>query len=299
MQVLPLPFHPLAHLETVILRKGAVTAALAPARGGMLTRLYVDQRPILYLDEATLLDPTKSVRGGNPVLFPTPGKLAGDQWAWQHRTGHLPQHGFARVLPWEVHARSETACTLALTSSAATLPNYPWPFRCEIEYELTHSGIAIRQSVANLGDDPMPFALGYHPYFWVPRAHKSGCFIPTAATSAFDNLTKRTASPPPVDLGGTEIDLHLINHVPHGAARADAVLLLWDGARVAIRTSAEFTRWVIWSKPDTDFVCVEPWTALGNALGDSGAPGAPPADPPTCLAPGARAAFAVEFALEQ
>src|SRR4051812_8129567 len=76
-------------------------AELVPARGGMATRFSVGKQPVLALDEATLLDPSKNVRGGIPVLFPSPGKLAGDRYA---RGGAMGQHGFARNLPWSVSA---------------------------------------------------------------------------------------------------------------------------------------------------------------------------------------------------
>ena len=71
---------------------------LAPSRGGMATRLALGGRHLFFLDESTLRDPTKNVRGGNPVLFPSPGKLEGD--CWKH--GTLKQHGFARNVAWEV-----------------------------------------------------------------------------------------------------------------------------------------------------------------------------------------------------
>src|SRR5689334_7203482 len=79
---------------------------LAPSRGGMATRLSLGGKHLFFLDESTLRDTTKNVRGGNPVLFPSPGKLAGDAWARDGQRGELKQHGFARNLAWKVAASS-------------------------------------------------------------------------------------------------------------------------------------------------------------------------------------------------
>jgi hypothetical protein len=59
-------------LETVLLQSASSRVLVAPERGAIVTRFLVEDRPVLYLDESTLLDPKKNVRGGNPVLFPSP-----------------------------------------------------------------------------------------------------------------------------------------------------------------------------------------------------------------------------------
>src|SRR6202044_504006 len=92
-------------------------AVVSPARGGMLTRFFAAGLEVLYLDDATFRDPTKNVRGGVPVLFPSPGKLAGDAFSCDGRTGSLKQHGFARNLPWRV----ERVTTGTATGASVTL----------------------------------------------------------------------------------------------------------------------------------------------------------------------------------
>ena len=61
-------------LESLDLTHGDVAASLVPERGAIVTALRVGDRDVLYLDRATLEDPTKNVRGGIPVLFPYAGK---------------------------------------------------------------------------------------------------------------------------------------------------------------------------------------------------------------------------------
>jgi galactose mutarotase-like enzyme len=238
-------------------------AVVAPARGGMLTRLFARGLDALYLDEATFRDPAKNVRGGNPVLFPSPGKLAGDAFACDGRSGSLPQHGFARNLAWRVEAtdtRDGASVTLGLSSTGETRRAYPWDFALTYTYTLRGAGLTIEQRIANRGDAPMPFGAGFHPYFHIPQAEKAGARIATRATRAFDNVTKQEGPFAGFDLTRAEVDLHLVDH---GSSSAT---LSWAGRTVTIGCSPEYTRWVVWTLAGKDFVCLEPWTCPGNAL---------------------------------
>jgi aldose 1-epimerase len=56
--------------------------------------------------------------------------------------------------------------------AAADVPEvadqYPFAFRLSLTYTLSASGLRTQAEVANEGDAPMPFGLGFHPYFRVP-----------------------------------------------------------------------------------------------------------------------------------
>src|SRR5262245_28520274 len=106
-------------------------AVLAPTRGGLLTRLALAGRHVFFLDETTLRDLDKNVRGGNPVLFPQPGKLEGGTFERGGKRGALLQHGFARNLPWSVegtNTENEASATLTLESNETTRAAFPWDF---------------------------------------------------------------------------------------------------------------------------------------------------------------------------
>jgi galactose mutarotase-like enzyme len=250
--------------ELVTLRdEGACSrVVVAPRRGGLVTSFRVGSRELLYLDEVTLEDETQNVRGGIPVLFPTPGRLADDTWHCAGRSGRLKQHGFARNLPWTV-ARESTvngaAVTLALESSPATLAAYPWEFRVELSFTLRGRHLRLSSQVQNRARSPLPFAFGYHPYFAVGDKRRLG--IDTHATRAFDNVSQREIAFTGFDFSASELDLHLLDH-----GSSESALHLGDGSRVRVAGSSDFVRWVVWTKAGKGFVCLEPWTAPGNAL---------------------------------
>ncbi len=54
---------------------GGTMARFVPARGGIMAEFACWGVPVFYLDQETLRDPAKNIRGGNPVLFPICGPL--------------------------------------------------------------------------------------------------------------------------------------------------------------------------------------------------------------------------------
>lgn len=250
---------PLPH---VVLRDSdsGAEAEVAPGRGGMATRFRVGQVPVLAMDDATLLDPTKNVRGGAPVLFPTAGRLKDDQYG----SFEMKQHGFARNLPWKVVRRDTDGAArvvIALESSAETRARFPFDFRVEYAYEVSGRTLRIVQNYTNNSKEKMPLHAGFHPYFYVLDSEKASTKVETKATRAFDNVTKTDIPFNRFDLTQKEVDLHLHDH---GSTRS--AIVRPGGERIDITASPEFTHWVVWTVTGKDFVCVEPWTAPGNAL---------------------------------
>jgi galactose mutarotase-like enzyme len=242
-------------------------ATIVPRRGAIVSRFRAGGRELLYMDEATLRDPTKNVRGGVPLLFPSPGKLTGDRFAQAGRSGAMKQHGFARDAAWTVRPFVEVgaaSATFEFEASDATRAMYPWSFALALTISLTGPVLRLDLSVSNADREPMPFGFGIHPYFLV--SDKGRARIDTPATRAFDNVTKTTGPFRGFDLTAKEVDLHLVDH-----GGSSCSLHLGDGEWIDVRGSQELSRWVVWTLAGKDFVCVEPWTAPGDALntGDS------------------------------
>jgi galactose mutarotase-like enzyme len=247
------------------------TVSIAPARGGMVTRFSVGGVPVLFLDEATLRDPAKNVRGGIPVLFPIAGKLPGDRYEISGRTFEMKQHGFARNLPWTVldqSTRDGASVTLGLGSSDATRAAYPFEFALAFTYRLRGEVLTVEQRFENRGPVAMPLHPGLHPYFAVPDAAKAGVLVDTDATRALDNRTGLEGPfALPLELAGREVDLGLLDHRPRRTTLHRPGL-----PAVQIGFGDDQALLVIWTLPGRDFVCVEPWRAKPGGLADGTAP---------------------------
>jgi galactose mutarotase-like enzyme len=246
----------------VVLTDGASRAEVVPERGALVTRFIVEGEPILFLDESTLADPTKNVRGGIPVLFPAPGVIPGGTYTVDGREVPMRRHGFARDLPWEVRSQEASRVVLALGHSEQTLREFPWRFEALLAVTLVGSALHLSFSAENRDSRPMPLHLGYHPYFYVPQANKAAASVETDASRAWDNRQGATVPFSGLDLTGAEVDMHLLDHSPQGTT-----LERGPGLRpVELAWSPSFTTLVVWTLAGRDFVCVEPWTAPGGAL---------------------------------
>lgn len=235
------------------LSDGATVVEVAPSRGGLVTSFVSDGVPVLFMDEATLLDPSKNVRGGVPLLFPFAGKPPPGS--------ALGQHGFARKLPWEVTsaiADDDTArLECRLTSTPQTLADWPFPFEARLAVSLYDSRLMLEWAFHNPGPAPMPLHFGIHPYFCVGAKER----VRVAGTTghAFDNKLGAGREVSAVDFSAGEVDLHFTGNDAGGTT-----LERGDGKRVKLAWTEHFTTLVVWTLPGQPFVCVEPWTAPGQ-----------------------------------
>ncbi|AKQ64093.1 aldose 1-epimerase family protein [Myxococcus hansupus] len=256
------PFPGIAGLDTYALVNGGCRVEVIPSRGAIVTRMCVDGDELLYVDEATVADPAKNVRGGIPVLFPIAGPLPGDTYSVEGRTYSLPQHGFARKLPWQVRQADASRLVVALSSSEETLRHFPWRFAARLSFSLVGTRLTLEFEVENQDTRPLPLHLGFHPYFRVPAAAKSQARVDTNATRAWDNWRGREVAFTGLDLTEEEVDLHLKDHSKPGTT-----LERGPGLKpIRLSWSPEYHVLVVWTQRGKDFVCVEPWTAAKGAL---------------------------------
>lgn len=243
---------------------GTARLEIVPDRGGLVTRWQVEGQDIFYFDRDRFADPTLSVRGGIPILFPICGNLPGNQYSLSGQTYSLKQHGFARDLPWQVTQQdvSESASlTLELTSNEATLAHYPFAFKLAFTFKLKGHILELQQAFTNLADQPMPFSTGLHPYFLV--GDKSQLEFEIPATEYRNHLSGGVET-----FGGSfdftedEIDLAFQGLTAPAATVTDHHL----GRRLTLSWSDHYSKLVFWTVKGKDYYCLEPWTAPRNAL---------------------------------
>ena len=242
---------------------GPSRAELVPERGAIVSRFSVASEPVLFMDPRTLDDPSKSIRGGIPLLFPSPGVLPGGTYAVDRREVPMRKHGFARDLPWTVEAQEQARAQLALRSSEQTRREFPWEFEAGLDVRLSGRALQLTFTLENRDGRRLPLHLGLHPYFYVPQVHKAHVRIETQATRALDNLAGGGERPlRGFPLTDPQVDLQVLDH-----AAAGTVLHRGQGlSPVRLAWSSAFRTMVVWTLGGRDFVCVEPWTAPAGAL---------------------------------
>jgi galactose mutarotase-like enzyme len=233
---------------------------IVPERGGIITRWQVRGQDLLYLDGDRFADPSLSIRGGIPILFPICGNLPDNTYTHQGKSYTLKQHGFARDLPWTVSEQQpEDGLTLTLTSSDRTLAVYPFDFALTFTYRLQGQELLIEQRYENRSPEPMPFSTGLHPYFTV--ADKTQLQFDIPATE-FTNQINQTQHPfsGKFDFEQPEIDVAFRQVTRQHTSVINA------GHRLTLSYDPIYATIVFWTIKGKDYYCLEPWSAPRNAL---------------------------------
>lgn len=237
---------------------------VVPERGGIVTRWKVNDRDILYLDAERFANPSLSVRGGIPILFPICGNLPDNVYTYNGQQYTLKQHGFARDLPWAVVdqvTQDRGSLVLSLTSNDQTRAVYPFDFELVFTYTLHNGTLATHQRYTNHSQVAMPFSAGFHPYFQVADKTQLEFDIPGDRF-----LDQRTQTVHPFsgnfDFEQDEIDVALLDVSRQSATVIDRQKSL----RLTLEYSNTFSTLVFWTIKGKDYYCLEPWTAPRNAL---------------------------------
>ena len=106
--------------------------------------------------------------GHAPILFPICGRLFEGRYVYEGKEYEMNLHGFARKTAFSVESTSDTEIIFSLSSSEATLAQYPFDFNLTVSYTLEESKISSKVTIDNLSDKIMPATFGAHPGFNVP-----------------------------------------------------------------------------------------------------------------------------------
>ena len=138
--------------------------------GGGLREYAVDGRPLL---DGYPVERMADGGRGQPLL-PWPNRVRDGQYTFDEQTLQLPieevarhnaMHGLTRWLNWSAIDQSTDHVTLELMLRPR--PGYPFGLQLQIEYSLIDTGLRVRTSALNVGQTPLPFGAGQHPYFTI------------------------------------------------------------------------------------------------------------------------------------
>ena len=252
--------------ETYILsdEKGKSELEVLPKRGGIATKWRIDGKDVFYMDEERFKKPEMSIRGGNPILFPICGNLPDDTYSLGSQKFNLKQHGFARNLPWEVGEEvtvDNVSLKLTLTSNEQTKSVYPFDFSVNFTYQLHGDTLTILQDFTNNSSEPMPFSVGFHPYFIAPDKSQLEFEIPS---SEFQEKGSPQIHPfdGNFDFSRDEIDVAFKNL----SAKSTSVTDKARNLKITLEYDDNFSTLVFWTLKGKDFYCLEPWSGPRNAM---------------------------------
>ncbi|MDQ3405457.1 MAG: aldose 1-epimerase family protein [Actinomycetota bacterium] len=157
--------------------------------------------------------------GAGGVLVPWPNRVAGAEWNYRGTPQHLEvtepargnaSHGLVRKVPWIVTAHEIDSVSLDVVVDGQ--PGWPFRFRASITYAVGEFGLKVTHGVHNLGDQPMPFGVGTHPYPRPGRSTPDDAVLRLAATTHLPLDPERmvpTGPAAPATIDGPVRDLDL------------------------------------------------------------------------------------------
>ncbi|MCK9522684.1 MAG: hypothetical protein M0R76_06490 [Proteobacteria bacterium] len=154
--------------------------SLIPELGGTIAsiRLQATGAPKEWLvfDDADKVRTNPLFRGR--FLFPFNDRIPKARYTFDGTTHQLPVnspddgsaiHGFLHQMPMRIAdvRTDEDAASMRLEARIAPtdFPGYPFATQLAITYVLDAKGVTLRFDIANPSQRPVPFALGWHPYF--------------------------------------------------------------------------------------------------------------------------------------
>lgn len=259
--------------ETFLIESNGQSARFAPCWGGLLLDYHNNGRAVIYCPENwNELLPAK-IHFGNPLLFPCASTLdyygRENVFHWRGVSYRMPQHGFARNLPWAVSDLQEDSITMVLKSSALTRVMFPWDFELTLHYRVGLHGLEVALDIKNLSEEKLPAHFGFHPYLVAEPPHTRH-IINVPECRALRLLRGTGSGPVQPESKSLILNSSLSMTRFYEEVNPSEFTLVDRHTNRVITVKADgrvLKNWAIWRPAlDSPFVCIEPWSAAPNAL---------------------------------
>lgn len=287
----------------MVLEGGGARADVAPKVGFNCYRWRATfgERPfdLIYADPRFLVGgrPTSS---GTPILFPFPNRIRDARFTWEGKEYLLPRndgpqinaiHGFAFDRRWRVIDRGAGEDEAWVTGEFRISVDAPdtaalWPAdgQLRVTYRLRSASLQIDAEVANPDERPLPFGLGYHPYFRVPMVPNTPAdectvqalagsvwelqqYLPTGARHRPEGARDLSSPRPFRGLTLDDVYGELTGPVSGSGLRLLGVLRQPSmSAELRLRASTDFRELVLFTPGHRQAVCLEPYTCVTDAV---------------------------------
>lgn len=213
----------------------------------------------------------------SPILFPIVGGLKNNSYHYNNSIFHLPRHGFAREMEFNVIEKSNEKVVFSLKETKETLEKYPFKFELQISYTLTDTILKIGFNIINNNPFSMPFSIGGHPAF--------------ALANNFGNY--KLLFEKSENLVGSKLENDLISNITYELALENNCLpltySLFENDALIFKTIEsksitiaeneipflkvhynDFPSLGIWTKSQAQFICIEPWYGYADTINTNG-----------------------------
>jgi aldose 1-epimerase len=269
--------------------------AVIPSAGNTIYEIKADGKNLLWFPYASPAAFKEKPRMCCvPFLAPWANRIAGDfYWAngkkypLNFELGNVrrdgnrnPIHGLLSTSPdWVVVAveaderSARVSSRLEFWKHPELMAQFPFAHNITLTYRLAGGELEVETALDNLSTDPMPVAIGYHPYFRLDGVPRDEWSVHLAAR---DHLALNSSLIPtgerkpvefadPLPLKGVQLDDVFANLIrdPDGRAR---FRVEGQGKRITVTYGPKYTVAVVYAPPRQDYVCFEPMAAITDAF---------------------------------
>lgn len=213
----------------------------------------------------------------SPILFPIVGSLKNNSYRYNNSTFHLPRHGFAREMDFDVLEKSNGKVVFSLKETAVTLEKYPFKFELQISYTLTNSELKIGFNVINNNPFSMPFSIGAHPAFAIANKFESYELLfeksENLVVSKLENdLISNSTYKLPIENNSLPLTNSLFENdtLIFKTIESKSVTICENGIPFLKVHYNDFPSLGIWTKSQAPFICIEPWIGYADTVENNG-----------------------------
>jgi aldose 1-epimerase len=292
-------------------RTSDTVVSIMPSAGNVAFEMLVKGHNVLRFPHTSLADfRARPNATGIPFMGPWANRLDeqafyanGRRYAFDMSLGNvqgaIPIHGFLTTTDqWQVTDMRSTGEAAWVTSrleffrQPAWMKQWPFAHVIEMTYRLADGSLEVATEIINTSAEPMPVAIGFHPYFqltdsprdewtisvgartqWVLDANK----VPTGETVPAERLFPNRSAAPLRDYNLDEVFSDLVRDADGRATMS----VRGRKQRLDVTVGAGYRSVVIWapspsgtgrggqgpSPPaERNFICFEPMASITNAL---------------------------------
>lgn len=213
----------------------------------------------------------------SPVLFPIVGTLKNNAYTINRKEYHLPRHGFARDMDFELIEKTQSKAVFSLQSSEETLQKYPFEFELQLIYTLNENALELEYKVINKGKEKMPFSIGAHPAIALPDHFENYALQFEKEENLKYYLLENDLISSKTKILETKNNLVSLNYE---LFKNDALifktlesksLTILNNSKPYVKVDYyDFPSLGIWTKENAPFICIEPWLGYSDTDENTG-----------------------------
>lgn len=259
---------------------GKLTVGLT-TKGGTLISIKAGGLEYLWQGDPTVWS------GQAPICFPICGSLRNNTaTTLDGDTINLPRHGFARKQEFTLIDQTKDSATFALATTPILKEQYPFDFEFRSHYQIADATLTVTFEIINHGNKDLPFYIGGHPAFRCPLEIGKSYYDYQVT---FEKEEPQSVPTPLAESGLIDVDRRMVapqNNVTSPRkgrvvalshelfAKAETIYDTLNSRQLEYSDKQhthgihlsfpEFPYLIIWSKPQADFVALEPWGGLST-----------------------------------